>query len=114
MRLVSAETFNFCGDASKLSVLLAVSMLEHGQEAIDRGYVPRDVVQGMERAVEKAVGHLTSSARPVVEKDVFQVALTATGGDRPIAELVIEAIKKVGKDGVITDDITKSASQRAE
>jgi len=84
--------------------LLASTMAEQGQLAVEAGNSPRDVIRGMERAVETAVDHITGEAKAIQTNDIRHIAMTAAHGDEKIASLLPEAIRRVGKDGVITSE----------
>jgi chaperonin GroEL len=105
MRILSQEMSAAVGDGAKMAVLIAYALLEYGQKAIKEGAVLRDLIHGMDAAVELACSSISASARPADPKSVFDVARTAAGGDELTAKIVEQALKKAGKDGVIyTED----------
>jgi chaperonin GroEL len=68
---------------------------------LKRGCVAKSLVAGMERGVDVAVTHIMTQAKVLGPKEVRLVALTATGSDELAADLVADALKRVGKDGII-------------
>lgn len=102
LRLVSSEVFANVGDGTKLAILLTQALLERGYQAIALGHLGRDVVQGMSHAVEKIAGILSAASRPAQAEDIFRIASTAAGGDQRIGSLIVEGLKRAGKDGVLT------------
>jgi chaperonin GroEL len=89
------------GDATKTSVFLSASMLKAGDAALRTGHNTKGVVAGMQRAVETAIAHLMTEARAVTGDQLLGVALTACAFDQPIARVVVEALKRAGKDGIV-------------
>lgn len=102
MRLIAMEVFARAGDGTKGAIILAQGLLEHGYEAISQGHTVRDVVRGMELAINTAIGTLESAAKSTEAKDLLPVASTAAGSDHRVGSLVIEGFKKIGRNGVMT------------
>jgi chaperonin GroEL len=83
-------------------------MLREGRKFIAAGIAPIDLRRGMERAVEKAVAALREMAIPVKSyKEVRQVAYISSNSDALLADLLAEAMEKIGKDGVVTLEESK-------
>jgi chaperonin GroEL len=101
MARLAAEVFNATGDTTKTSILLSCAMIERGSEALVRGCLPTHVVAGMQRAIEAASAHIMTGAKRASANEQTLVARTAAGPDPLYAELILEAIKKVGLEGVV-------------
>lgn len=107
MRLIAREVSRFNGDGTKTAVLLAQSMLEHGNDALKRGYLPKDIVRGMNQAVDTTILELKAGSKPVRAEKLLGVAATAASDIR-LGHLIEEAMNKVGKDGVIAIEESKA------
>lgn len=101
MRRLTQEVFGSVGDAAKAAVFLSCGMIEQGCEALKRGCVPKSLVAGMQRAVDAAVTHIMTQAKSVDADKLRSVAVTATGSDPNAADVILKALKEVGKDGVV-------------
>lgn len=108
MRRVARDVGKQVGDGSKTALLLAQAMLENGNDAIKRGYLARDVIRGMKRALDIVVGELQTSAKRLTgTTEVEQVASTAAQNN-DFGSLVCEAMGKVGQDGVVSTDESRT------
>jgi chaperonin GroEL len=101
MGRLAQEVLGTVGDATKTGVFLSAAMLKAGDAALRAGHTPKDVLSGMQRAVETANAYIRTEARPVTGEQLKGVALSASGFDGTIATAVVEAFKKAGKDGII-------------
>jgi chaperonin GroEL len=102
IRGAASALYDSAGDCSKVVSILTAGFMTKGQELIDKGFHPKDVLISLERSVETALKHINKEARPISEHDLLGVATTAANGDARAGKLVAEAIKRVGKDGIIT------------
>jgi chaperonin GroEL len=89
------------GDGSKLAVILAHELLRGGVSALKAGLLPRDVVYGMDSAVERVLAVIEAQAKAMNDADLLNIAVTASAGDRLISNLVVEGLRKAGKDGLL-------------
>jgi chaperonin GroEL len=106
MRELAVEVRDVVGDATKTAVILAHAMLKSGGEAVEHGFSPKNVTRSMERAIENAREFLISDAKSPKAEELRKVARTAAGGDDYLASLVVEALRRVGKDGIVTVEET--------
>jgi chaperonin GroEL len=102
MRQAANVTRDRVGDGTKLAIILSAQFIDRGYAALKDGYLPRDVVHGMDTAIEKAIAFVKGQSKALTGRDLFSAARTAAVGDERIATLVFEAMKKAGKDGIIT------------
>ncbi len=114
MRQVANMVKDRVGDGTKLAIILANEFIERGYAALKHGYLPRDVVHGMDTAVEKAIAFIKGQSKAVTGTDLFSAARTAAVGDEGVATLVFEAVKRAGKDGVVTIELRPSSEDAIE
>ena len=96
------------GDGSKVAILLACRMMETGYEALKKGYLAKDIISGMKKAVMEAVSYIDENASLLKDQhEVANVAATASKS-RNIGHIIAECLNKVGKHGIIK--FTKSDS----
>lgn len=106
---VSVQTNDNAGDGTTTACILAESIVGNGLKSITSGANPIIVRKGIEKAVENVVSTLKSISKPVSsELEIEQVA-SISAGDEAIGKLISEAFKRVGKDGVITIEESKTS-----
>ena len=105
---VSIKTNDVAGDGTTTSAVLAQSIINEGLKNASAGANPIILKRGINKAVSAAVEHLKQIAIPVSSnKEIEQVA-SISCGDEEIGALIAKAIEKVGKDGVITIEESKT------
>lgn len=95
------KTADVAGDGTTTSTVLARAIVNEGIKMITAGSNPMVMRRGIEKAGEDAVELLKGMAKDIVESDIANVA-TISAGDAQLGQLIAEALKKVGKDGVVT------------
>lgn len=106
---VSIKTNDDAGDGTTTACILAESIVTEGHKNISNGANPIILRRGIEKAVKKAVEHIKSISKPVQsELEINQIA-SISAGNEEIGNLIAEAFKKVGKDGVITIEESKTS-----
>jgi chaperonin GroEL len=104
---VANKTNDVAGDGTTTATLLAQAMIHKGFEAIDKGANPVLVRQGIERAYKAVSDEILKKAKKIeTSQDIASVA-AISAGDEEVGKIIAEAMKKVGKDGVITVDESK-------
>jgi len=98
---LSHEVLNAVGDCSKTAVFLCAEMLRAGDAALQSGHKPRYLISGMRRAVEAATAYIMTQAKAVTGDQLHAIALAACGGDETVSAAVVEALRRVGSDGVV-------------
>jgi len=112
---VADKTSNIAGDGTTTATVLARAILKEGMRNIVAGSNPMAVRRGIEKAVEAALGHLDEMSKSVSSKDeIAQVGAISANNDRVIGDLLANAMEKVGKDGVITVEESKSTDTTLE
>jgi len=100
---VASKTSDIAGDGTTTATVLARAIFKEGARLIAAGSNPMAVRRGIEKAVEAAVEHLHSMAKPVSNKsEIAQVGAISANNDKSIGDLLADVMEKVGKDGVIT------------
>ncbi|AKB53529.1 MULTISPECIES: chaperonin GroEL [Methanosarcina] len=106
---VASKTQDNTGDGTTTATLLAQSMIREGLKNISAGANPIDVKKGIEIATEKVVGYLKSKSSEVKGKEkIVQVATVSANNDEEIGNLIADAMEKVGYNGVITVEDSKT------
>ena len=106
---VATKTNDVAGDGTTTASVLAQELVREGLRNITAGANPIGIKRGMDMACQKAVELIKDMATPVTTKEsLAQVATISSGNDSYIGELVAEAMEKVGHDGVITVEESKS------
>jgi chaperonin GroEL len=99
---VASKTSDVAGDGTTTATVLAQAIFREGVRTVAAGANPMAVKRGIEQAVEVAVGKIKDLAKPVKGDMIAQVATVSANNDSTIGNIIAEAMKKVGKDGVIT------------
>jgi len=112
---VASKTSNVAGDGTTTATVLARAIYREGLRNIAAGSNPTAIRRGIERAVNAAVDHLYSIAKPVTSKEeIANVGAISANNDKVIGDLLAEAMQKVGNDGVITVEEGKTAQTTYE
>ena len=105
---VATKTNDVAGDGTTTATLLAQAIIREGMKNVAAGANPMGVKRGIEAAVDTAVASLKALSVPVTNKqDIAQVA-AISASDEKIGELISDAMEKVGNDGVITVEESKT------
>jgi chaperonin GroEL len=110
VREVASKTSDVAGDGTTTATILAQSIYREGVKAVAAGANPMALKRGIEKAVEKVVEQIQSVSKPVSGEAIAQVGTISANGDEAIGNTIAEAMKKVGKDGVITVEESKTMS----
>src|SRR5216117_872012 len=105
---VASKTSDVAGDGTTTATVLAQAIFREGVKTVAAGANPMAVKRGIERAVEAAVEKIKELSKPVKGEMIAQVATVSANNDSTIGNIIAEAMKKVGKDGVITVEEAKS------
>jgi len=99
---VASKTADVAGDGTTTATVLAQSIFKEGLKSVTAGSNPMEIKRGIEEATKVVVAELKSMSKAIAEKEIAQVGTISANGDAEIGNLIAEAMKKVGKDGVIT------------
>jgi chaperonin GroEL len=108
VREVASKTSDVAGDGTTTATILAQSIFREGVKAVAAGANPMALKRGVERAVELVVGEVQKFSKPVSGDMIAQVGTISANGDSTIGNIIAEAMQKVGKDGVITVEESKT------
>ncbi len=106
---VASKTSEIAGDGTTTATVLAQAIYREGLKNVTAGANPMALKRGIEKAVSAIVEELSKVAKPIKDKkETAQVATIAANNDSTIGNLIAEAMEKVGKDGVITVEESKT------
>ncbi len=105
---VATKTNDVAGDGTTTATLLAQAIVREGFKNVTAGANPMILKRGMSGAVDAAVDYLRSSAVQVQDKESIAQVASVSAADEEIGSLIAEAMDKVGKDGVITVEESKT------
>jgi len=110
LKEVASKTSDIAGDGTTTATVLAQAIFKEGLKNVTAGANPMALKRGIEKAVEAVTEELKKLAKSTKDKkEIAQVATIAANNDKTIGNLIAEAMEKVGKDGVITVEESKSA-----
>ncbi|SPZ15545.1 molecular chaperone GroEL [Pseudomonas aeruginosa] len=100
---VASKTSDTAGDGTTTATVLAQAFIREGAKAVAAGMNPMDLKRGIDQAVKAAVAELKNLSKPTADdKAIAQVGTISANSDESIGNIIAEAMKKVGKEGVIT------------
>ncbi|MCR4710260.1 MAG: chaperonin GroEL [Clostridiales bacterium] len=105
---VASKTNDVAGDGTTTATLLAQIIVREGFKNVAAGANPMELKKGVQGAVAVAVDEIAKIAKPVESKDAIAQVGGISAGDNEIGSLIADAMEKVGKDGVITVEESKS------
>src|SRR5213596_1433140 len=108
VREVASKTSDVAGDGTTTATILAQAIYREGVKAVAAGVNPMALKRGVEKAVELAVEEVKKFSKPVSGDAIAQVGTISANGDSTIGNIIAEAMQKVGKDGVITVEESKT------
>jgi chaperonin GroEL len=107
---VASKTSDIAGDGTTTATVLAHAIIREGLKNVTAGANPMGLKRGIDKAVDVVVEDLKRMSKSTKDKkEIAQVATIASNNDKTIGSLIAEAMEKVGKDGVITVEESKSA-----
>src|ERR1700704_4819799 len=110
LKEVASKTSDIAGDGTTTATVLAQAIFREGLRNVTAGANPMGLKRGIEAAVNAVVEDLKKLSKSTKDKkEIAQVATIAANNDKTIGDLIAEAMEKVGKDGVITVEESKSA-----
>ena len=111
---VASKTSDVAGDGTTTATVLAQAIFREGVRTLAAGASPMAVKRGVEKAVEVAVGEIKKLHKDVKGDMIVQVGTISANNDKQIGSIIAEAMKKVGKDGVITVEESKTMETTLE
>jgi len=105
---VASKTSDVAGDGTTTATVLAQAIFREGLRMVVAGANPMALQRGIQKATERVVEEVKSFSKPVKGDAIAQVGTISANGDRTIGELIAQAMDRVGKDGVITVEESKT------
>jgi len=110
MREVAEKTSDEAGDGTTTATVLAQAIVTEGLKNVTAGANPMDLKRGIDKASEAVVEAVKKVAKPIkTSEEIAQVGTVSANGDESVGKLLAEAMDKVGKEGVITVEESKTA-----
>jgi chaperonin GroEL len=114
VREVASKTSDVAGDGTTTATVLAQAIFREGVKTVAAGANPMALKRGIDKAVERATREIRKTAKPVTEDMIAQVGAISANGDDTVGKLIAAAMQKVGKDGVITVEESKTIETTVE
>ena len=114
VREVASKTSDVAGDGTTTATILAQAIFRDGVKAVAAGANPMAIKRGIEKAVAAAIEEVKKLSKPVTGDMIAQVGTISANSDATIGNIIADAMKKVGKDGVITVEESKTMSTELE
>jgi len=114
VREVASKTSDVAGDGTTTATVLAQAIFREGVKNVTAGANPMELKRGIEKAVATVVEELKQFSKPVKGKMIAQVGTISANNDELIGNIIAQAMEKVGKDGVITVEESKSMDTSLE
>jgi chaperonin GroEL len=114
VREVASKTSDVAGDGTTTATVLAQAIFREGVKTVAAGANPMALKRGIDKAVERATREIKKMSKPVTGEMIAQVGTISANGDHSIGELIAKAMDKVGKDGVITVEDSKTMETALE
>jgi chaperonin GroEL len=111
---VASKTNDVAGDGTTTATVLAQAIIREGLRNVTAGSNPLLIKRGIEKAVEIAIGEMEKFVQKVDTKEKIAQVASISANDKEIGELIADAMEKVGKDGVITVEESKSMKTEVE
>ncbi|TVQ38628.1 MAG: chaperonin GroEL [Spirochaetaceae bacterium] len=115
LKEVASKTNDVAGDGTTTATVLAYSIIREGLKSVASGVDPMGIYRGIRKAVDKAVAEIKQLSQKINGKDeIAQVAAISANNDSEIGEMIAQAMERVGKDGVVTIEESKSMLMELE
>lgn len=111
---VATKTNDIAGDGTTTATVLAQAIIHEGLRNVAAGANPIMVKRGIDKAVEKAVSEIKKLSKEVSDKESVSNVASISAADREIGDIIADAMEKVGKDGVITVEESKTLGTTLE
>src|SRR5260370_4934883 len=113
VREVASKTSDQAGDGTTTATLLAQAIVREGAKAVAAGMNPMDLKRGVDLAVEAVVEDIKKRSKKIsTNEEIAQVGTISANGEREVGELIAQAMQKVGNEGGITVEKSKSLGTR--
>jgi chaperonin GroEL len=115
LKEVATKTNDVAGDGTTTATVLAYSLVKEGLKSVAAGMTPLELKRGIDKAVEIAVEEIKKNSKEIKDKEeISHVASVSANNDSEIGNTIADAMEKVGKDGVITVEESKTMDTSIE
>ncbi len=115
LKEVASKTNETAGDGTTTATVLAQAIVREGLKAVAAGMNPMDLKRGIDKAVAEVVGTIQKQSQEVSgSSEIAQVGTISANGEKSIGDMIAQAMKKVGNEGVITVEEAKSLDSELE
>ncbi|MEZ5307502.1 MAG: chaperonin GroEL [Pyrinomonadaceae bacterium] len=114
VREVASKTSDVAGDGTTTATVLAQAIFKEGVRTVAAGANPMALKRGIDKSVEKLIEEIHNVAKPVSGDSIAQVGTVSANGDKTIGTIIAQAMEKVGKDGVITVEESRTMETTLE
>ncbi|MCL2801360.1 MAG: chaperonin GroEL [Treponema sp.] len=115
LKEVATKTNDVAGDGTTTATVLAYSLVKEGLKSVAAGMTPLELKRGIDKAVEIAVEEIKKNSKDIKDKEeISHVASVSANNDTEIGNTIADAMEKVGKDGVITVEESKTMDTSIE
>ena len=115
VREVASKTSDVAGDGTTTATVLAQALYREGSKLVAAGHNPMSIKRGIDAGVENVVASIKKMAKATKDpKEIAQIGAISANGDKEIGDKLAEAMEKVGKEGVITVEESKTAETTLE
>ncbi|MDR1143218.1 MAG: chaperonin GroEL [Spirochaetaceae bacterium] len=115
LKEVATKTNDVAGDGTTTATVLAYSLVKEGLKSVAAGMTPIELKRGIDKAVDIAVEEIKKNSKEIKDKEeISHVASVSANNDAEIGGTIAEAMEKVGKDGVITVEESKTMDTSIE
>jgi chaperonin GroEL len=115
LKEVATKTNDVAGDGTTTATVLAYSLVKEGLKSVAAGMTPIELKRGIDKAVEIAVDEIKRNSKEIKDKEeISHVASVSANNDSEIGNTIADAMEKVGKDGVITVEESKTMDTTIE
>jgi chaperonin GroEL len=115
LKEVATKTNDVAGDGTTTATVLAYSLVKEGLKSVAAGMTPLELKRGIDKAVEIAVEEIKKNSKDIKDKEeISHVASVSANNDTEIGKTIADAMEKVGKDGVITVEESKTMDTSIE
>jgi chaperonin GroEL len=115
LKEVATKTNDVAGDGTTTATVLAYSLVKEGLKSVAAGMTPIELKRGIDKAVELAVEEIKKNSKDIKDKEeISHVASVSANNDGEIGNTIADAMEKVGKDGVITVEESKTMDTTIE
>ncbi|MBX5476661.1 MAG: chaperonin GroEL [Clostridia bacterium] len=108
LKEIATKTNDVAGDGTTTAIVLGQALVREGMKVVAAGANPLSVKRGIEKAVKAVVDEIKKNAKPVETRDRIAEIASVSANDREIGNLIADAMEKVGKEGVITVEESKT------